>query len=95
MRWNGTPVAFVANSFKDGVMDTPLAVVLPEYRGKKLLHEIMISRNNYGIKNGLDFITNGARVENPASQHVFSKFGMLAIGIDKVIHIMPLLTKVG
>jgi len=93
MQWNGTPVGFVANNFKDGVMDTPLAVVLPEYRGKKLLHEIMISRNNYGLKHNLDFITNGARVDNPASQHVFTKFGMRATGIDKVFHIVPLLTK--
>ncbi|MFT4544451.1 MAG: hypothetical protein ACI9UR_002622 [Bacteroidia bacterium] len=95
MQWNGTPVGFVASNFNDGVMDTPLAVVLPEYRGKKLLHEIMISRNNYGINHGLDFITNGARVDNPASQHVFTKFGMRTTGIDKVFHIMPLLTKFG
>jgi hypothetical protein len=95
MQWNGIPVGFVASNFKDGVMDTPLAVVLPEYRGKKLLHEIMISRNNYGTKHGLEFITNGARVDSPASQHVFTKFGMRATGIDKVFHIMPLLTKAG
>ena len=93
MQWNGTPVGFVASNFESGVMDTPLAVVLPEYRGKKLLHEIMISRNNYGIKHGLSLITNGARANNEASQHVFTKFGMQTIGQDKVFHILPLLSK--
>lgn len=93
IQWNGTPVGFVANNFENGVMDTPLAVVLPEYRGKKLLHEIMISRNNYGIKHGLRLITNGARANNEASQHVFTKFGMQDIGQDKVYHILPMLSK--
>lgn len=93
MEWNGTPVGFVASNFENGVMDTPLAVVLPEYRGKKLLHEIMISRNNYGIKHGLRLITNGARANNEASQHVFTKFGMQIIGQDKVYHILPMLSK--
>ena len=93
MEWNGEPVGFVASNFENGIMDTPLAVVLPEYRGKKLLHEIMISRNNYGVKHGLRFITNGARKENPASQHVFTKFGMKTIGEDHVYHILPMLSR--
>ena len=88
MEWEGVPVGFVASNFENGVMDTPLAVVLPDFRGKKLLHEIMISRNNYGIEHGLTMITNGARKENLASQHVFAKFGMRTVGEDHVYHIL-------
>lgn len=91
MQWNGEPVGFVASNVQNGIMDTPLAVVLPEFRGKKLLHEIMISRNNYGIENGLSLITNGARKNNSASQHVFTKFGMQTIGEDLVFHLLPFL----
>jgi hypothetical protein len=91
MQWNGDPVGFVASNFAKGIMDTPLAVVLPEFRGKKLLHEIMISRNNYGIEHGLRLITNGARKNNDVSQHVFTKFGMKTVGEDLVFHLLPFL----
>jgi hypothetical protein len=88
MEWEGVPVGFVASNFENGVMDTPLAAVLPDFRGKKLLHEIMISRNNYGVNHGISMITNGARKENLATQHVFSKFGMRTVGEDHVYHIL-------
>lgn len=90
--FEGAPVGFVASTFTDKVMDTDLAVVLPEYRGKKLLHEIMTARNNYALANDLDWITNGARFENPTTNHVFAKFGMKSDGVDNVVHIMPMLS---
>jgi len=91
----GEPVAFLANTIEDGILDTPLAVVLPEYRGKKLLHEIMTSRNLYGLKHGLTAITNGARVDNHASNHVFDKFGMVRQGVDQIYHVLPMLSAKG
>ena len=88
----GEPVAFLANTISGGVLDTPLAVVLPEYRDQKLLHEIMTSRNLYGLKHGLTAITNGARVDNHASNHVFDKFGMVREGVDQIYHVAPMLS---
>jgi hypothetical protein len=79
---------FVANEIEDGVMDTPLAVVVPEARGWNLLHEIMVERNNYGLRHGLHTIKNGARIDNPVTNHVFHKFGMERTGVHQVFHIM-------
>lgn len=79
---------FVANEIEHGVMDTPLAVVVPEARGWNLLHEIMVERNNYGLQNDLHTIMNGARVDNPVTNHVFLKFGMQRVGLHQVFHIM-------
>lgn len=90
--FENSAVGFVASTFTDTVMDTDLAVVLPELRGKKLLHEIMIARNNYAVAHQLKWITNGARHENPTTNHVFAKFGMLSDGVDHVIHLMPMLS---
>ncbi|MCF8275735.1 MAG: hypothetical protein K9J17_03285 [Flavobacteriales bacterium] len=90
MEWLGQPVAFVASDFYDGIMMTPLAVVLPEYRDKKIFHDLMISRNNYGVEHGLKKICNGARVDNSTSRHVFSKFGMMEVGKDRVFHLVPM-----
>lgn len=88
---DGQPVAFLANTVENGILDTPLAVVLPEMRGKKLLHEIMTSRNLFGLKHSLKSITNGARVDNHASNHVFEKFGMDRVGVDQIYHVLPML----
>jgi hypothetical protein len=95
MFWNDNPVGFTANEIENGILDTPLAVVLPDYRGKKLLQEFMIHRNNFAIKNELKVIANGARVNNNASQHVYAKFGMQAVGQDAVYHILPMLSRLG
>ena len=92
---DGEPVAFLANTISDGILDTPMAVVLPEFRDKKLLHEIMTSRNLHGLKHGLTAITNGARVDNHASNHVFDKFGMVREGVDQIYHVLPMLSAKG
>ena len=80
---------------KGNVADSPLAAVYPEKWNQGALKHIKRERFNFALRNNIQFTTNGARLDNLASQCVFEKVGMKKIGADHIFHILPFLGLTG